>query len=374
MSWSRTLNHRSGHLAPLDGLRALAVLLVVSYHWLPGLLPLGLMELGWSGVDLFFVLSGFLITGQLLDERGRPGWYGRFLARRALRILPLYCTALLLFMGWAMWSNDAEAQATLAGIGWFWTFTQNIWFSLEGMPGVRGLLNHFWSLGLEEQFYLCWPLLITIVPGRMIPFLALGGMITGLLLRHLYPIIPFAYNFTLTHADGLLWGGAIAWAMREQRPMLERIWRPALLIAVIGLLLLIVNSTPISIHHPLFIRWAPLLFPLLFAGLLCASFATGAGWKRSWQRPLSLPVLAFIGRYSYGIYVIHWPLLLMRDRIEAMLLDAGVRASSVGTVFTLGYFPSVLLLAFLSYHALEEPFLRLKRHFRSPGGDLQATR
>jgi peptidoglycan/LPS O-acetylase OafA/YrhL len=64
----------------------------------------------------------------------------------------------------------------------------------------------------------------------------------------------------------------------------------------------------------------------------------------------------------------------MRDRIEAMLLDAGVRASSVGTVFTLGYFPSVLLLAFLSYHALEEPFLRLKRHFRSPGGDLQATR
>lgn len=374
MSWSGALTHRPGHHAPLDGLRALAVLLVVGYHWLPGLLPQGLMELGWSGVDLFFVLSGFLITGQLQEERSTPGWYGRFLARRALRVLPLYCTTLLLFMAWARTSTDPEVQATLAGMKWFWTFTPNIWFSLEGMPGVRGLLNHFWSLGLEEQFYFLWPLMITVVPGRTIPFLALVGMVIGLLLRHLHPVIPFAYTFPLTHADGLLWGGAIAWAIRNHRPVLERIWRPVLLIAVIGLLVMIMSSAPISIHHPAFIHWAPTLFPLLFASLLCAACAQGEGWQRVLHRPLSLPVLAFIARYSYGIYVIHWPLLLMRDRIEATLLDAGLRASGVGTVFTLGYFPLVLLLALLSYHALEQPFLRLKRHFVTPVAAVQATR
>lgn len=363
------LTYRTGHHAPLDGLRAVAVLLVVGYHWLPGSLPHGLMELGWSGVDLFFVLSGFLITGQLLDERGTPGWYGRFLMRRALRILPLYYAALLLFVAYARLSNDPEAQATLSGMLWFWTYTPNLWFSLEGMPGVRGLLNHFWSLGLEEQFYLLWPAVIAFVPGRTIPMLALGGVLLGVVIRHLHPVIPFAYTFPLAHADGLLWGGAIAWAIRHQHAVLARWWPSVLIIATTALLFLVAGTAPISIHHPLFIRWAPTLFPLLFAGLLCATFAQGEGWLRYWQRPLSVRLLAFIARYSYGIYVIHWPLMLMRDRIQDALVEAGVRASSAGTVFTLLYFPSVVALALLSYHTLEQPFLRLKRHF-----SVQATR
>lgn len=363
------LTYRTGHHAPLDGLRAVAVLLVVGYHWLPGLLPNGLMGLGWSGVDLFFVLSGFLITGQLLDERGTPGWYGRFLMRRALRILPLYYAALLLFVAYARLSNDPEAQATLSGMLWFWTYTPNLWFSFAGMPGDLGLLNHFWSLGVEEQFYLLWPAVIAFLPLRIIPGIALGGIVLGSALRHLHPVVPFAYHFPLAHADGLLCGGVIAWAIRHQRAILARWWTPMFIIATVGLLLLVVDSAPISIHHPLFIRWAPTLFPLLFAGLLCATFAQGEGWLRYWQRPLSVRLLAFIARYSYGIYVIHWPLLLMRDRIQDAFVEAGVRASSAGTVFTLLYFPSVVALALLSYHTLEQPFLRLKRHF-----SVQATR
>lgn len=367
------MTHRPGHHAPLDGLRAVAVLLVVGYHWLPGLLPQGLMQLGWSGVDLFFVLSGFLITGQLVDERNTTGWYGRFLARRALRILPLYYGALILFMAYARMSNDPEAQTTLAGMPWFWTYTPNLWFSFAGMPGDRGLLNHFWSLGVEEQFYLLWPLVIAFVPDRRIPVLALGGMLVGLVLRHIHPVVPFAYTFPLAHADGLLWGGVIAWAIRHKRAVLERWWTPMLNIAAAGLLLLVVGTAPLSIHHPAFIRWAPTLFPALFAALLCATFAAGEGWRRYWQHPLSVPLLAFIARYSYGIYVFHWPLLLMRDRIQGVLVEAGVRFSSVGTVFTLLYFPSVLLLALLSYHALEQPFLRLKHHFRPACTADQAT-
>jgi peptidoglycan/LPS O-acetylase OafA/YrhL len=374
MSWSGALTHRPGHHAPLDGLRALAVLLVVGYHWLPGLLPQGLMNLGWSGVDLFFVLSGFLITGQLLEERSKPGWYGRFIARRALRVLPLYYVALLLFVAWARYSNDPDARATLAGMPWFWTYTQNLWFSFAGMPGDEGFLNHFWSLGVEEQFYLLWPLVIAFSPGRWLPWIALGGMLLGLGLRHMQPVLPFAFAFPFAHADGLLWGSTIAWAIRYKPRVLTRIWMPILLSTLAALVILVLGTAPVSIHHPLFIRWAPLLFPLFFAALLCATFAAGPGWERLWQRPLSAPVFTVIARYSYGIYVIHWPVLLFRSHILEFLVWAGADAARAGPLFAVLYFPLVLLLALLSYHALEQPFLRLKRHFRTPGTDLQATR
>ena len=374
MSTRGALAYAPGHHAPLDGLRALAVLMVVGYHWLPGLLPQGLMNLGWSGVDLFFVLSGFLITGQLLDERGVPGWYGRFIARRALRILPLYYTALLLFVAWAHYSGDPDTHATLVGMPWFWTYTPNLWFSFAGMPGDDGFLNHFWSLGVEEQFYLLWPLVIAWVPGRRLPLIALGGMLVGLVLRHMHPVLPFAYAFPFAHADGLLWGSTIAWAIRNKPQVLTRMWKPTLLIALTGLILLIVGTAPLSIHHPVFIRWGPTLFPALFAALLCSTFAVNEGWRRYWQRPLGLPLFALIARYSYGIYVIHWPVLLFRSHILELLICAGADAERVGTVFAVFYFPLVLVLAMLSHHLLERPFLSLKRHFLTPVGAAQTTR
>lgn len=111
---------------------------------------------GWAGVDLFFELSGLLITGLLLDARGKQGYYGRFILRRGLRIFPLYYARLaVVFIGIAL--GPATGLKELLPLqGYFWTYTANLFFAFKGWPGSAMMLDHFWSLCVEEQFYLLW--------------------------------------------------------------------------------------------------------------------------------------------------------------------------------------------------------------------------
>ena len=167
------------HLPELDGIRGLAVLTVILHHGFG-------FELGWFGVELFFALSGYLITGILVDAKGRHrGWdyFRGFYGRRSLRIFPLYYLVLLLVlvvlpglwpMTFALFDPAREHAA------WFWSYTQNVLFAREGtiLPGVF----HLWSLAVEEQFYLLFPLLIYLLSiGTLlwvVPLLCVAGVVS----------------------------------------------------------------------------------------------------------------------------------------------------------------------------------------------------
>jgi len=157
----------SPYIPALDGLRALAILLVIPHNLdilsapyraveVP---PVTVMHAGWIGVQLFFVLSGFLITGNLLDTRGSANYYRAFIGRRALRILPLYYGVLLVTFVLVplLGSMPEKLQETAPNQVWLWTFLLN-WSAPYGHTVVG--FGHFWSLAVEEQFYLLWPFVV----------------------------------------------------------------------------------------------------------------------------------------------------------------------------------------------------------------------
>jgi peptidoglycan/LPS O-acetylase OafA/YrhL len=157
-------------VASLDGLRGLAVLLVLAHHSAQtagrpdhplNLFLNGILLAGWTGVDLFFVLSGFLITGILYDARGRANYFRTFFMRRFLRIFPLYYVSLLILVVLlpALLPPDPALQHMQQELPWYWAFLANVRIAYAGWSESSYIL-HFWTLAVEEQFYIVWPFLV----------------------------------------------------------------------------------------------------------------------------------------------------------------------------------------------------------------------
>jgi len=161
-----------GWIPALDGIRGLAILMVMLFHYGGNLertnpigrLVGGLFSFGWSGVDLFFVLSGFLITGILLDSRNAENYFSSFYARRVLRIFPAYYVSLALLL-LILPMLDPPLRLSLPSDQWMYVFYAQNWVGIFDYPG-RGLLTPYWSLAVEEQFYLVWPLVVARVCRR----------------------------------------------------------------------------------------------------------------------------------------------------------------------------------------------------------------
>ncbi len=354
------IHFRDRHPA-LDGLRALAVITVMLFHFVPGLLPYRIMELGWAGVDLFFVLSGFLITGILLDTRGHKYHYRTFIIRRALRILPLSYGVLAIVFLTATLTDHPDLRITAGHQFWFWTYTQNLWFAFEGWPKDLGLLNHFWSLAVEEQFYLLWPLVVAGISPKRLHFVLLPALALGPVLRYLFPEMPFAFTFTLSRLDGLLTGALLAWAMRFRPGVVQRWWRTVGLFAILSttvLLALLVRSG--HTEHPAITQWGPFVLALLSGALLIQAFHRTGAFGRLFQAVFTWAPLRMIGRISYGVYVLHWPILLLLPTAVAYAALNGFPEEAVHKAVLLLYIPTVLVLSLLSHRFWERPFLRLK--------------
>jgi peptidoglycan/LPS O-acetylase OafA/YrhL len=180
--------HPCGHIPALDGIRGIAIIAVMVFHFFlfGGLSPqnkidgifYAVAKMGWAGVDLFFVLSGFLITGILHDSRGNDGFFRIFYARRFFRIFPLYYGALVLFLvvlplsgaAWKALETGPKEQF------WLWAYVTNIRIALDNDWGrVPKALIHFWSLAVEEQFYLAWPFLVYFASRRVVLRLCAGA-------------------------------------------------------------------------------------------------------------------------------------------------------------------------------------------------------
>jgi peptidoglycan/LPS O-acetylase OafA/YrhL len=364
-----------GRMPELDGLRGVAILLVVFWHYvalrfkptdLGFLAPVWkLLGLSWSGVDLFFVLSGFLIGGILLDNRESKNYFKTFYARRTCRIFPLYYLLVFsYFIAQAMGLGGGSEQIKwlMADPKPFWsyaTFTQNFVMVQQGTWGAAWL-GITWSLAVEEQFYLVLPLLIRFVPrSKLFPVLLLGVLmapVIRLAFYYLHPI-PLAGGYVLmpSRADALGLGVLAAYAVRSPGVLRTLAESRSRIYGLFGILLagmvFIAYSSPWFISRPVTF-WGRSWIALFYVTLLMIPLLNRNGRIAALFRN---PLLQKLGLISYGVYMLH-QLVLGLTLASFTGLQSGTTKSLVAALVAFGI---TLAAAALLYRFVEKPILRI---------------
>ena len=377
----------------LDGLRGFAILGVLLFHATlghPSTDPAAiaferLAGCGWAGVDLFFVLSGFLITGILLDTRTSVGYFRNFYARRTLRIFPLYYATLfaVLVILPRMTSFESPAlQMLLRCQGWLWSYLTNIGFIVERRAFANAdwlWLNHFWSLAIEEQFYIIWPFVIWRSSPRTVARLCVLLIVSALVLRCVLVSLGFppgaVYFPTPCRIDGLASGGLLAVLSRSKS------WRPVLLryapsvggAAGVLLFAMFIFRSGLRFNDPFCLTAGLTLLCLLAACTILIS--TEAAPQSRIRICLESRALQFLGKYSYGIYVLHHlllPLLLAWFPIPMLVEKTHSQLAGV-VAFCLIVLVVSVSCGVLSWHLFEKHFLKLKVYFEYAPSACDAT-
>lgn len=354
----------------LDGIRGLAILGVFCYHFGGGHQSRNFIVhawslaagAGWMGVDLFFVLSGFLITGILFDTSHKQGRVKNFYVRRALRIFPLFYGVLFAFL----------ALTPILHLRWhfghllYFFYMSNMAGLLDpGLqsPGDKMVIIHFWSLAVEEQFYLLWPFVVWFVKDRRkLLWICLGIILSVLALRSILVLhgVSNAYIFPLlpTRADSLLCGGALALLVRGPA-RLESLAR--VIIVVTGVLTLgIVRALAAGPRGEALLSGVGYTVIALFFTCVVYFAQRGGGWvaylgRQGWLR--------FLGRYSYGLYIYQGLLLFslmpLVDNFQRL-----VHSALLGGLLFIAFSLALIIgISMLSYHLFEGPILKLKSRF-----------
>jgi len=373
------------YIVSLNGVRGIAILMVLIVHLAAdNALPVtgsffhalnNAMWLGWSGVDLFFVLSGFLITGILIDTRPAVNFFRSFYSRRALRIFPLYYLLVLfaiLFGTLALPHLQrflvlSQMHTSVAGWASYVFYYQNWWIPLKE-PNGGFPLGHFWSLGVEEEFYLCWPLCVYFLRDRTLSWLCAAVSLGVLalrcyLVRRIGGTADIILMSTATRADSLLMGALVAITVRHDT-MLRRARRVTPFIAaasLLGIAAILFFAREFRVRT----TWTQsigLTFYALFYAVvvLCVFMQDGTGSRL--DRFLRRRWLQFMGKYSYGIYVYH---AIIFFAVTVMLRQKSWYGVSVVRGVTVDAFVVSLSIAvaYMSFQFYERRFLRIKDRF-----------
>jgi peptidoglycan/LPS O-acetylase OafA/YrhL len=362
------------HIPALDAVRGLAILIVTLYRFragpddasLAGQIIFPALNLGMRGVDLFFVLSGFLITEILYDTKHQPHFFRDFYVRRVLRIFPLYYGVLLLsffvlpalWPGPSPWSQAAEHQA------WLWTYSANLLIASTGKWNL-GCFDHFWSLAVEEHFYLLWPLVIYACSRRTAIRITAALIVASAVGRVAWLMAggnnAAAEVFTLFRLDALLIGAWFALVARGPHGLTKLVPLARRVAWVTGLLLL-----PEIILQRRLLTVPTTLYAAFFGALIVLAItAKPASWSaRFWNSR----VLRHLGKYSYGMYVFQYPLIpLLAALFTAESLTLALGSALWGRLSYIALmFAATWLAALVSWHFYEKHFLKLKTFF---GGD-----
>jgi peptidoglycan/LPS O-acetylase OafA/YrhL len=326
---------------------------------------------------LFFVLSGFLITGILLDTRHRQGALPVFFARRSLRIFPLYyCVLIVIFFIAPIVEQLLGKQApTLQhSTAWMWLYGFNFLiakFNTFDLGPVLSLLGPFWSLSVEEQFYLVLPLLIIRMPFRRIPWLLLSVVVIAVGLRwywiaHFPPPQIATYVLLPFRMDSLAIGGLVAWIWRRFPGVLAVRQMARYSSAGVGVLALygVASGWP-SYSFLDFGIWRLSILVFLW-GALILRVVSSLDTSRA-NRLLCVAWLKMFGRYSYGIYVYHFVVIALLVPPLEKIVSNRVHSQLISLLLAKGLALGVALtVAFMSWHIIEQPFLSLKRNFKFP--------
>ncbi len=382
------------HIPALDGVRGLAILLVILFlhtlmrpETLLDRVYVNLARLGWSGVDLFFVLSGFLITGLLVDAKGGPHYYRNFYVRRTLRIFPLYYAFLFFTLRVAPWlwpdtELAAMARESMEGRSeaWYWLYGSNILFARDENFGHPNLAVT-WSLAIEEQFYLVWPFVVAMTSRRTLMWTCGGlivtalGLRTALVLEGAHSLLP--YVLPVCRMDALASGALVALAMRGDRT------GPALAPARLLTLARIVGAAAAVILLSVWLLedpfddadWSePLMqtagYTVLALGYGAIVALAAGGPADSWiARFFRFSALRILGRYSYALYLFHVP---VRRFIRDEYFPVASFPTWLGSplpgqlLFYVAATAPALALAWISWHLYERQWLALTRYFPYP--------
>lgn len=363
----------------LDGVRGLAIAMVMAHHFINGgITPddrvewaaVKLTNYGLWGVDLFFVLSGFLITGILADSRARSGQLKHFFARRALRIFPLYYAVLLVLLvlvpGSMLARLDPEFLELRRLQVWLWPHIANFYLGPQTDFNIP-YLSHFWSLAVEEHFYLFWPFIVWFLPRQtaMRTCIGLGGMALALRIWFSYVAPDQLYAGVLTPAriDSLLAGSWFALAVRRPQGLTSAESLRWMAVGGAGVVLLSMWQIALPSHQAVVLPLRTSVLALFFAAMihLVATSermpALRAAFRQAWLRNL--------GRYSYGLYVFHAIVSYGMHRMQAeALFERWTGHHTPGAILQVSTGVAVsYALAWVSFHVLESPFLALKSAF-----------
>ena len=358
------------HCKALDGLRGVAILSVMLYHFTgsykgtnPLLLAWGFIAgAGWMGVDLFFVLSGFLITGILYDTARAERKVKNFYARRALRIFPLFYAVLF---GLLLLTPLLKMHWRPEHLLYFFYLSNSTELLVHSfrLPSQWVNLGHLWSLAVEEQFYLIWPFVVWRVRNRVkllwiiLAVLIAGPLLRGLLIAEGMDALSMS-RLLFTRADSLLFGGGVALLVRG--PSMDDVPVGGILITSASLLAVLIYlahgpepaSPWISIvgYSAIAVCSASLIFLAQRGSPLVSALFGGR-------------LLQFFGRYSYGLYLFHGLYFVYLRHISGGIGDLVHSALLAQIIIVIFGFSFSIALAVLSYHFFEAPILRLKSRF-----------
>jgi len=365
-----------GHVPALDGVRGLAIIMVLAIHFIGNVTPRGKLEgiichiatYGALGVDLFFVLSGFLITGILFDSRKKPAYFRNFYMRRVLRIFPLYYAVLLFGLVIVpLFVSQPDLNAAVRLQGWLWSYSANIYLGIAGEWHALPIFSHFWSLAVEEHFYFVWPLVVFLCDGPRLKRSAILVACGALVLR----VVMVACNvndvavsaLTPGRLDALSMGGLMAVIAREEGG-LARLTRLAPRTLGLGFAFIVISF----LFTRIFPQWKLMFHEVrqtAFAVCFCAMIVFSLTGPRIIRRIFNSRFMMFFGKYSYGLYVFHFLygyFLLTRRTADVIATWVGshILATMLQAVLATG---AAVIISLISYHGFEKHFLKLKTRF-----------
>lgn len=351
----------------MDGLRGIAILLVVFYH------NFGFAKyffFGWLGVDLFFVLSGFLITDILLRTVNKPGYLKNFYAKRVLRIFPLYYLSLILFLLILpqIKSFPIDFSFYIDHQWWFWTYLQNWFLIFHDVGNTTTAIQHYWSLAVEEQFYIVWPVVIFLIRKPKWLLTIAGLLLLTVICTRLYmwtiqiKDLNYFGLYTYTRIDGICIGSMLAIFQFRRSPFITKYFTGLiLLLAAMNFVFYSVNKQ-YQLTYPYLAVVGYTTFAMLFAIVVHEAIQ---GENKIINFLLKIKLLRFFGKISYGLYVFHWPVYLilyswMEEKIKTI-----TTLSEHNLVIVVSILLTVIgvLISIISFYTFESYFLKKKKIF-----------
>ena len=362
----------------LDGLRAIAFLMIFGFHT-------GTVDFGWMGVQIFFVFSGFLITDILLRMKEKlpaSEYFKKFYIRRFFRIFPLYYFYLFLIFVAATWllSVSYKPRVMRAVVDQIWYAILYVYnfYSASYTFNPSRMLDHLWSLSVEEQFYIIWPLLILLVNEKHLKKLFVAGIIAGPVFRLIIFIIyqigdvdsfrtyvwfPI-YTLPFSHIDAFAFGAYISrFSIPNARKQLLYL---SFAVPLIGFATQFIANGyfepfltlgyQVTLPDAYQYIWAYTLLNYWFVVIIYC-----VAREKMFVQFLDWPPLQYLGKISYGLYIYHFPLIW----IAGLIRDHSFPDAAARPVILVGAFVGTVAVASLSYYMLERPFLKLKDRFAS---------
>ena len=369
-------NNKTGYLPALDGLRGLAIILVLGCHFF---FKIGIFKLGWIGVDLFFVLSGYLITSKFIRQPINLDIVKIFYRNRILRILPLYFAFLLFFMGiWYLLPAAKAALLYIPSINGYWGkhffFVQNWMYAFcTSDAEIYSPLMHLWSVAIEEQFYIFFPLIILILSKTRHKVVLIGVAILLIVFFRSYDFYYhglsvnklYYYCNTFYRLDTFLAGVLLAYLLRDikNNKYLDIIYGWLLLVSFCGYIFIVSWYNDLLNDNPLIITIGYTVIAAMFMSLI---YFTVLQKSKVLNKIFTNRFLVFSGKISYGLYIFHFPFDFFKYSILHSYFKFLLRwghEELVLFLFTCFLIGILYLVSYISYTYYERYFLRMKKTY-----------